>query len=335
MYQIIAYTIHITTCLLMAFMLFANREDDAEVPYSYYKSLKLFACALLVLVPIDVLYLYMQKEGMTGGVSYTLCSLFTGTLFCGILLRTIFTLVCAPHYRTKWQDILMWVYVLVGAIHPVLFVQHCRYARSDSPQMSCDSYQIFLETDTHHIYLYFFYAAMAAYVIVCLCNVVIFLRGYRLWLKASGPKKSTSAVIKLFTFLFVPVCLYYVVMVACSHLGLEYSLDLPLWAVAITVITVFFLRSKKLLTSIARDSLSLQMSYAAGQSSRGQAVVIQTLRNWEDRDDKPFISEELTLATLSKETGIPPTVIIRHLNYAYGLNFNEYIEYLRKSVKSA
>ena len=68
---------------------------------------------------------------------------------------------------------------------------------------------------------------------------------------------------------------------------------------------------------------------------REREVVMRALQIWSQRPDKPYMREGITLMDVAEEMVLPPAALYQYGIRPHGLNFEEYILYLRAGSAEA
>lgn len=346
MYPVIAYTIHLTTCVVLGFLLLTQKKEKSVMSFTYYSCLRIFAFLLLFNVPTDLLLFYFDVHNLNYEVIYPVFMPFCLTMFVGIIIQLFQRHLCVSNESLKWQNVTMWSFVVIFLMHPLLFVQSTCYLTLDNNQVAYESYVAYLKTDLNSSYLYFFYLSGAVYLMLCLFNFGKFLYYYYYWQKRRQESNTVQPVFRLLSIAAVPIATMCLIIIGGVLWDYNYYVDLPIWSVLMVLLSMYYLRNKEVFSSIAMESLMQQMenkiamtvyhkelknlSHEDSLYNREQAVISQAIDEWARREDIPFLNKKLTLASLSEEIDIPAANIIRHLKYSFGLNFEEYILFLRE-----
>lgn len=349
MYHIISYTVHITTNIVLAIILKTHGDSEDTESSSYLRSLRQLGTLMLFNVPLDVVMFYLHTCGHNESELYPVLIPFYIVILIGIAFEMFYNFLRTPIFITRWQSILMWLFIIVFLIHPVVFTQ-TYFSRNDEVSTWIVRYKEFLNSDIHAAYLIIFYATGVANLLLSMVNLIIFERQYYLWYKFYNRKNKLPQFLTITLLLILAIALITASFVSKFVYGYAYYIDLPLWSAFLVLITMLFLNNKKLFADISKESLKLQIEYLAAKTiynkslgkltseenlhRREQAVILFALNTWLKTNVRLWLNKDITLATVSSEIGVPAAAVIKQINSTYGFTFNEYVVFLRKRVQN-
>ena len=125
-----------------------------------------------------------------------------------------------------------------------------------------------------------------------------------------------------------------------------------LWITGALALAAFIFNSKEILRinrGIFRNIILMEKSQETSQKTsffnysktsvqsaelmEERMLIQKRLKSWEEEESMPYNRENLTIAHVSEETGIPTGVLSRYLKLLYGETFYEWIQRLRRKER--
>ena len=125
-----------------------------------------------------------------------------------------------------------------------------------------------------------------------------------------------------------------------------------LWITGALALAAFIFNSKEILRinrGIFRNIILMEKSQETSQKTsffnysktsvqsaelmEERMLIQKRLKSWEEEESMPYNREDLTIAHVSEETGIPTGVLSRYLKLLYGETFYEWIQRLRRKER--
>jgi len=343
MYPIISYTLHLTVCLCLGLVFWFYKGEGNSRGSTYRTFLRILAVVLLISAAMSAALLYLHITGIDDTLMTGFASGFFSIIITGLYFRPLLLNLRTNTKLVQWQDGLMYAFISLGLVHPILFYQyqishHLEY----SPSIS--SYNEFLQTSECELLTLSVYIVGALYLMMSVYNTFRHLRTILLWDRQHKGKKVFTLAIRIFLCLIFAFLLMIVDTVPFECYDFPYYADLPAWAAFSLVAAIAILNCKKEYVRLEQEAIRLHIEFIGAKMfyqksalklskdenihRREQAVVLRAISDWAARTDQPYLNEKLTISSMSEEIGIPAIIIIRYLNSSYGLSFDEYISYL-------
>lgn len=348
MYPVISYTLHLTVCFCLGLIFWFYKGGGSSKGSTYRAFLRILAVIALTSAVMSAILLYLQANGIDASVMLGFASGFFSVFVTGLYFRPFLLNLRTNTRLVQWQDGLMYAFLSLGAVHPLLFYQYqVSHHSQNTPRLS--SYQEFLQTPECGLLTFIVYFVGALYLMLSIYNTLRHLRIIMLWDRQNKGKDVFALAIRIFFFLFFAFVLMIVDTVLFEFYDFPYYADLPAWAAFSLVAAIAILNCEKEYVRLEHEATRLHIEFVGARMHyqksalklsddenihrREQAVVLRAINDWAARSDNPFLNEKLTISSLSHEIGIPETIIIRYLNSSYGLSFDEYISYLTSKAK--
>jgi len=339
MTSVILYTIHASSCFVLALVLWLCAPRRSELLSHYTTYLHKLAVCLMVSVPADVIILAASLKGMVDAVWALFLPLFN-VLQIALVVGMFHTVLHTPADLRRWPRILLAVFGVVCMVYPLVFAQ-CRLYYSIP--FNIEGLLQFSRMPVSVAMGYFVYAIAAVFMLLCLWEAVrlsrVFLQVYR----AFGRKFNSFPVTLLVLLIMLVITSFMVQGVE----GMLYHWGLMLWLIFDIWLAVYSLNHREDFLRVERDALFVQIEMELASLNkeasspeekrvrRERAVVMRALNDWAARPDKPYLRQDLSLIDVAEEIGMPPSVLSLYGIESYGLKFEEYIAYLREKNESS
>lgn len=342
MLPIIIYTIHASVCLALAMVLKFYRSSDIPMNSRYHHLLHIIAMIFFIQFPIDVLIGYYMNDGL----AMKCINLFLLPLFSYIQLGLIQAFLVVNLHTTRrllfYQYYSLFLFIALSFLHPILYSQY-RFI-NDLP-LSFSSYYEFCQTKTAIVTIYVTTISFIIYFFIGCRSIFLIFRTYRRSkqiVKKTDIFKDNYFITRIFIVVFILDIIDFFIWQD------NYHISLPLWTVLNILTTLVALNHKQEFISLEQKGIFVQMEMNASDEQspknvsvessdrlrREKAVVERSITEWVKRKDKPFMRKDITIQDIAHDTCIPIKLIQKYGYSSHGIDFEEYIEYLRHFTES-
>ena len=252
---------------------------------------------------------------------------------CHLLLHT-------PAEQRRGAHLLRLMFLLLVLFYPVLVAT----MHSDSTRPF--TLQVFLDCSVGSFVAYYGQVLRLVAIILIIFGLVLLMKDYRVYKKAVVEQKCFGIYFPFLLTLFIFVMS--LVSFVISSFELEfYGWNMLLWLVFSIWLCMFALNHKDELLRVEQAAAHAQIEVelertrkrfsasAEQRELREREVVMRALQIWSQRPDKPYMREGITLMDVAEEMVLPPAALYQYGIRPHGLNFEEYILYLRAGSAEA
>ena len=335
----IFFIIHGTGCLVLSIVLLSDKISGVSAASNYRYFLRMLAILMFVQFPADCLWYWSYEHAYFPIVrqliypSYIFLQVCFYSSMCHLLLHT-------PAEQRRGAHLLRLMFLLLVLFYPVLVAT----MHSDSTRPF--TLQVFLDCSVGSFVAYYGQVLRLVAIILIIFGLVLLMKDYRVYKKAVVEQKCFGIYFPFLLTLFIFVIS--LVSFVISSFELEfYGWNMLLWLVFSIWLCMFALNHKDELLRVEQAAAHAQIEVelertrkrfsasAEQRELREREVVMRALQIWSQRPDKPYMREGITLMDVAEEMVLPPAALYQYGIRPHGLNFEEYILYLRAGSAEA
>ena len=334
----LCFVIHGTGCLVLSIVLLSYKVSGVPVSSNYKYFLRMLALLMFVQFSADLIgyfgydqtYFPIVRQLLYPSLLFLQVCIYSS--MCHMLLHT-------PTEQRRVAHFLRLVFFVLVLFYPVLL------ATMHTHELSPFTMQAFLDSSVSSFIAYYGQMLRLVAIILIVFGLMLLMKDYQVYKKVIEEQKCFGIYFPflLILFIFVVALISFVL----SSFALEFHcLGLLFWLIFSIWLCVFSLNNQNELirveyaATLAQIEVELErtrkrFSASAEQRElREREVVMRALQIWSQRPDKPYMREGITLMDVAEELDLPPAALYLYGIHPHGLDFEEYILYLRANSSS-
>lgn len=328
----IFFIIHGTGCLVLSIVLLTYKVSGVPAASNYRYFLRMLALLMFVQYPADCIW-YLGYEHAYFPIvrqlvypSYIFLQVCLYSTMCHLLLHT-------PTEQRRGAHLLRLMFFVLVLFYPVLIATIHKGS-------SAFTMQAFLDNSVGSFVAYYGQMLRLVAIVLIVFGLVLLLKDYRVYKKAIVEQKCFGIYFPFILTLFIFVISLVSFVISSFELDFQ-GWNLLFWLIFNIWLCMFALNHKDELirvehaAALAQIEVELERTrkrYSASAEQRElreREVVMRALQIWSQRPDKPYMREGITLMDVAEEMVLPPAVLYQYGIRPHGLDFEEYILYLR------
>lgn len=286
-------------------------------------------------------------------VDKTVVEHFTSPVMAGmeisLCIFAILRFINIPTYLLKGVYISYYVTISLALLYPQLYVE---YVKHRSAVVTTDYIEQYMETLFCRI---FSIILIASILFTILLQMRLLIRLYKKALHSTREQSRERRIGKnSFRLIVILGSIFSVLLIleTTPFAPPDCIIKHVLWITAALALAAFIFNSKEILRinrGIFRNIILMEKSQETSQKTsffnysktsvqsaelmEERMLIQKRLKSWEEEESMPYNREDLTIAHVSEETGIPTGVLSRYLKLLYGETFYEWIQRLRRKER--
>ncbi|MCI6918343.1 hypothetical protein MR813_04800 [bacterium] len=278
---------------------------------------------------------------------------FTSPVMAGmeisLCIFAILRFINIPTYLLKGVYISYYVTISLALLYPQLYVE---YVKHRSPVVTTDYIEQYMETLFCRI---FSIILIASILFTILLQMRLLIRLYQKALHSTREQSRERRIGKnSFRLMVILGSIFSVLLIleTTPFAPPDCIIKHILWITGALALAAFIFNSKEILRinrGIFRNIILMEKSQETSQKTsffnysktsvqsaelmEERMLIQKRLKSWEEEESMPYNRENLTIAHVSEETGIPTGVLSRYLKLLYGETFYEWIQRLRRKER--
>jgi len=201
---------------------------------------------------------------------------------------------------------------------------------------SSENYSLFLQSRMSYCLQIVQYVYIDTLIILAIWNLTMFLRKVERMVPEYASEEIDDRRARTIGLLVLPVIymLCVVVDTLSTSLFFDYytipfvSLLYILFSIKLLGGKDIILQNNQTMTFARREMLKTKLPKETASENETAKLVEYAIRNWVNREDKPYSNPDLTLKDVANDTGIPMPILLSYLRRLYGRNFEEWVSEL-------
>lgn len=343
-----------TACLIVGIMLLTivPKSSTEAHPFSRIKRLVAYSAFLDVVIDILVIIMLYHQSDI-----FLLDNFFVPVVYYLQMLMMVFSLLSLIHSSIVTRQNIGLFALPIGILVPIYTVCYLLYDTNSI--FTTDHYLAFLASPISIFLCKVLYLIIGAGFIIStywLVSEVVAYRG-KIDNYFSGKQRTNGRKLEYITYAFFG----YFILAGIDFIYSSPILDSVLMIVNTVIFifcTIIIFNLQNIFTEV-RPAIDYQnemhfpvkslQGFAAAQHviepqikisepkiksefteiDKSKTKIELIISRWEQRTDKPFFDDGITLTTVAQSMGISPRLLSDYLNKIYGINFNKWINNLR------